>query len=77
MQSAWLVLPANSLATKYPVCEQVKDSSKSGDGFCDNGDGYNTAACGYDDGDCNVFNEKYHGCKAPDLSMLGDAWYMP
>ena len=73
MHSAWLVvLPENSLATNYPDCE-VQDSSKIGDGICDNGDGYNMAACGYDDGDCDVFNEKYHGCKAPDLSMmLGD-----
>ena len=54
MHSAWLVvLPENSLATNYPDCE-VQDSSKIGDGICDNSDGYNTAACGYDGaGDCN------------------------
>ena len=48
---------------RYLNCEAVHDSAlivKLGDGKCDRK--YNVKECGYDDGDCNEFNEKYKDC---------------
>ena len=61
LQNVWL--PENSLTVKYPDCK-ASNITMIGDGMCDNDDRQNSAACGYDDGDCIEFNLKYPGCKA-------------
>ena len=47
-----------------------------GNGICDNRDPYNTAACGFDRGDCDDFNEKYPGCKvfSNQIDWLGNGF---
>ena len=55
----------------YPDC-YVRERLRLGDGVCDGGQ-YNTAACGWDGGDCVGFNTKYPNCTVPHpYLLLGD-----
>lgn len=51
---------------------QVPFILKVGDGVCDNYGMYNTAACNYDNGDCESFTQLYPDCKANYTQYLGD-----
>ena len=42
-----------------------------GNGRCDGGT-YNSIECGFDGGDCLVFNSKYPNCTVPNPSWVGD-----
>lgn len=57
---------------KYPNCQAIRHSEegfeKLGDGRCDSHPfrssyDLNTEECGWDDGDCDLFNEKYKNCR--------------
>jgi len=52
-----------------PTCFDP-NSSKLGDGICDEGTFHNTEACGWDSGDCDV--NGYPDCHPPFPSKLGD-----
>ena len=67
--------PPASPAQRFPRCFQIQSPTYRdqnlkliGNGRCDRqveGNltyGLNTIECGYDDGDCNDFNDKYKGC---------------
>eukprot|EP00979_Chaetoceros_neogracilis_P006008 scaffold1174_cov281-Chaetoceros_neogracile.AAC.39 len=53
----------------YPNC--IAYPLRIGDGNCDGGY-YNTAACGFDGGDCEDFNNKYPNCNVAFPWWIGD-----
>jgi len=55
----------------YPNCN-VQYPGWIGDGRCRNYGAYNTAACGFDGGDCEEFNAKYPNCSAFVGSYIGN-----
>ena len=59
----------------YPLCD-VYDTTRIGNGYCANLPDINNAACGFDGGDCQAFNENitYAECKVIDASRLGDGF---
>ena len=50
----------------------VSNAALLGDGICHNIGKYNTAGCGFDNGDCLEFNQDYPGCKAQYTDLLAD-----
>jgi hypothetical protein len=57
----------------YPNCRYAYFTSFLGDGYCDGGD-YNTAECGFDDGDCEEFNAKYPNCTVTAPAQIGNGY---
>ena len=55
----------------YPNCT-VRSPDMIGDGRCDGGD-YNTAECGFDGGDCDLFNS-FPNCTAAIPFWIGDGY---
>ena len=53
----------------FPNCE-VEDPSWIGDEYCDGGE-YNTEECGFDGGDCDIYNQ-YPNCIVGDPGFIGD-----
>ena len=49
---------------EFRFCIGISNPSLLGDGRCHNFENYNSAACEFDNGDCDAFNDKYPNCKA-------------
>ena len=58
-------------AQAYPDC-LADYPSYLGDGYCYNYEPYNTAECGWDGGDCLIFNKRYPDCGVDFTGWLGD-----
>jgi len=59
-------------STDYPNCDiKTTELVRIGDGKCDGG-AFNTVQCGFDGGDCVMFNLAFPECKAENPSLIGD-----
>eukprot|EP00979_Chaetoceros_neogracilis_P008756 scaffold1962_cov203-Chaetoceros_neogracile.AAC.1 len=65
----WVFLDAMSKIQKLYLAMGFENMTLFGDGDCHLE--FNTASCGYDDGDCDLFN-KYPNCNITDPHKLGD-----
>ena len=57
---------------EYPNCV-VERPSNVGDGYCDDYSNYNTEECGWDGGDCNIFNS-LTDCVVEYADEIGDGY---
>ncbi len=59
---------------EFRFCIGISDPDLLGDGVCQNYGNYNSAACEFDYGDCDDFNDEYPNCKAVNPENLNNSW---
>lgn len=71
VQQAYPTCPLNNV---YDPQTNIKYLALIGDGVCQfsKGKGINVVECGWDDGDCEILNERYPACDVQEFSRLGD-----